>query len=121
MRRYINPARVCAAQLITPADNPLLTEDNRLVDVWFDGPAVRKQMFKKVTRAEQEALREALIERGFVSSGNLLVNPAAILFAEMESELTGGIITIGFGDNNKPVELRVNARSFVELTGGNVS
>jgi streptomycin 6-kinase len=118
MHRYINSARVCAAQLVTPADNPLLTENSRLMDVWFDGPAVRKQMFKKVTRVEQEAFREALLQRGFVESGNLMVNPAAILFAEMEHELTGGIVTIGFGDNNKPVELRVNAASFHALTGG---
>lgn len=118
MQRYINAARVCAAQLITPAENPLLTEESRLVDVWFDGPVVRKQMFKKVTRVEQEALRETLLQGGFIASGNLLINPAAILFAEMENELVGGIITIGYGDNNKPVELRVNAASFHAVTAG---
>ena len=115
MPRYINASRVCAAQLITPAENPLLTEENRLVDVWFDGPVIHKQMFKKVSRTEQEALRDRLRQQGFVESGNLLVNPAALLYAEMESELVGGVITIGYGDNNKPMELRVSAKSFRDI------
>ena len=56
-----------------------------------------------------------LLQRGFIQSGNLLLNPAAVLFAEMEHELLGGIVTIGYQDNGKPVELRVSAKAFEEL------
>ncbi len=113
--RYINTGRVIAAQLTTPAENPLVTDDSRLVDVWFEGAAVRKQLFKKVTKGEQEAFAQGLLARGFIQSGNLLVNPDAVLFAEMEHELVGGLVTIGFQDNGRPVELKVNAKIFAEL------
>lgn len=113
--RYINTARVIAAQLTTPAENPLVSDNSRLIDVWFDGAAVRKQLFKKVTKGEQEAFSADLLERGFVQSGNLLLNPAAVLFAEMEHELLGGIVTIGYQDNGKPVELKVSSAAFVSL------
>ena len=113
--RFINIGRVIAAQLTTPAENPLLTEDNRLMDVWFKGEAVRKQLFKKVTRAEQEQFAADLAKRGFIRSGNLLVDPQAVIFAEMENSIVGGLITIGWQDNGKPVELKVNGKSFEEL------
>lgn len=113
--RYINTGRVIAAQLTTPAENPLVTDNSRLIDVWFDGAAVRKQLFKKVTRAEQDAFVADLVKRGFVQSGNLLMDPAAVLFAEMEHELLGGIVTIGYQDNGKPVELKVSGKAFSEL------
>lgn len=115
MDRYINASLVVAAQLTTPAENPLVTDNNRLLDVWFNGPPVRKQMFKKVTRAEQEAFVAELLGRGFVQSGNLLLDPLAVQFAEMENQLLGGLVTIGYGDNNKPVELKVNGAAFAEL------
>ena len=114
--RYINTGRIVAAQLTTPAENPLVTDSSRLIDVWFDGAAVRKQLFKKVTRAEQEAFTDDLLRRGFIQSGNLLINPAAVLFAEMEHELLGGIVTIGYQDNGKPVELKVSTLAFGELS-----
>ena len=113
--RFINIDRVVAVQLTTPAENPLVTDQSRLMDVWFDGAAIRKQLFKKVTRAEQESFAAALQARGFVQSGNLLVKPAGVLFAEMENQLLGGIITLGFGDNGKPVELKVGGAAFGEL------
>jgi non-ribosomal peptide synthetase component F len=113
--RYISSGRVIAAQLTTPAENPLLTDASRLIDVWFGGEAVRKQLFKKVTKAEQEAFAERLVARGFIRSGNLLLDPAAVLFAEMEHEIVGGIVTIGFQDNGKPVELKVGSKAFTEL------
>ena len=113
--RYINTGRVIAAQLTTPAENPLVTDSSRMTDVWFDGEAVRKQLFRKMTRDEQEGFAADLLERGFVRSGNLLLSPAAVLFAEMEHELVGGIVTIGFQDNGKPVELKVNSQAFIEL------
>ena len=113
--RYINAELVIAAQLVTPADNPLVTDDNRMMDVWFAGEAVRKQLFKKVTRAEQEAFTASLLRRGFVQSGNLLIDPAAVLFAEMENQFLGGIVTIGFQDNGKPVELKVSGKVFTAL------
>ena len=113
--RYINVGRVIAAQLTTPADNPLVTDNSRMIDVWFSGAAVRKQLFKKVTRDEQESFTADLVKRGFVRSGNLLMEPAAVLFAEMEHELVGGIVTIGYQDNGKPVELRVSGKAFAEL------
>jgi hypothetical protein len=115
MERYINTRLVVAAQLTTPADNPLVSDNNRLMDVWFAGPPVRKQMFKKVTRAEQEAFQAVLLSRGFIRSGNLLFDPAAILFAEMENQLLGGVVTLGSGDNGKPVELKISAQTFAEL------
>lgn len=115
--RYINTSRVVAAQLTTPAENPLLTEDNRLMDVWFGGEAVRKQLFKKVTKVEQDDFATRLETRGFVRSGNLLISPHAVLFAEMEHQLVGGLVTIGYQDNGKPVELKVNAKAFEELVG----
>lgn len=113
--RYINTGRVIAAQLTTPAENPLVTDNSRLMDVWFDGSAVRKQLFKKVTREEQDAFLAELVKRGFVQSGNLLIDPGCVLFAEMEHEMLGGIITIGFQDNGKPVELKVSGKAFAEL------
>ncbi len=113
--RYINTGRVIAAQLTTPAENPLLTDDSRLTDVWFEGEAVRKQLFKKVPKAEQEAFAADLLQRGFIQSGNLLIKPSAVLFAEMENELLGGIVTIGYQDNGKPVELKVSSKVFAEL------
>lgn len=113
--RFINIDRVVAVQLTTPAENPLVTDQSRLMDVWFDGAAIRKQLFKKVTRAEQESFAAALLARGFVQSGNLLVKPAGVLFAEMENQLLGGIVTLGFGDNGKPVELKVGGTAFGEL------
>lgn len=113
--RHINAGRVIAAQLTSPADNPLVTDESRLMDVWFDGAVVRKQMFKKVRKAEQEAFVAELLERGFLSAGNLLFDPRAILYAEMENELLGGIVVIGFGENGKPVELKVDGRDFAAV------
>lgn len=113
--RYINTRLAIAAQLTTPAENPLVTDSSRLIDVWFGGAAVRKQLFKKVTRAEQDAFVADLEKRGFIRSGNLLLDPAAVLFAEMEHELLGGIVTIGYQDNGKPVELKVGAAAYREL------
>lgn len=113
--RYINTDRIIAAQLTTPAENPLVTDDTRLIDVWFDGAAVRKQLFKKVKKTEQEAMGEELERKGFIRSGNLLLNPKAVLFAEMEHEIVGGLVTIGFQENGKPVELKVDGKAFVEL------
>ena len=115
--RYINRGRVIAAQLTTPADNPLVTDSSRLIDVWFSGAAVRKQLFKKVTRAEQEAFSADLLKRGFIQSGNLLLDPAAVFFAEMEHELVGGLVTVGYQDNGKPVEMKVSGKAFGELVG----
>lgn len=113
--RYINAGRVIVAQFTTPAENPLLTEDSILIDVWFDGPVVRKQLFKKVTKAEQEAFRAEFTKRGFIHSGNLFLDPRAVLFAEMENQILGGIITIGWQENGKPLELKVNVKPFEEL------
>lgn len=113
--RYINVDKVVAAQLTTPAENPLVTDNSRLMDIWFAGAAVRKQLFKKVTKAEQEAFEAELLRKGFVRSGNLLVDPAAVIFAEMESELLGGIVTVGWQENGKPLELKVSAKAFAEL------
>ena len=113
--RHINTSRVVAAQLTTPAENPLVTDDSRLIDVWFGGEAVRKQLFKKVTRAEQEAFAADLLSRGFIQSGNLLVKPEAVFFAEMENQLLGGIVTIGYQENGRPVELKVNGKAFGDL------
>ena len=115
--RYINSGRIVAAQLTTPAENPLVTDSSRMIDVWFDGAAVRKQLFKKMTRLEQEDFAADLMNRGFIRSGNLLLNPAAVLFAEMEHELVGGLVTIGYQDNGRPVELKVNSSAFIELFG----
>jgi hypothetical protein len=113
--RYINIDRALAAQLTTPSENPLLGDDTRLVDVWFDGASVRKQLFKKVTKAEQEALALSLEKKGFLRSGNLLLNPRGILFAEMEHEIVGGVVTIGYQDNGNPVELKVDSAAFKSL------
>jgi len=113
--RYINTGRVIAAQLTTPAENPLVSDNSRLIDVWFGGEAVRKQLFKKVTRSEQEEFTVMLLKRGFIQSGNLLLDPASVYFAEMEHELVGGIVTIGYQDNGKPVELKVTGKAFTEL------
>jgi hypothetical protein len=115
MVRYINLDRVVAVQLTTPADNPLVTDDSRLIDVWFDGAVIRKQMFKKVKKAEQEGLVNDLLGRGFVRSGNLLLDPRAVLFAEMENPLLGGVVTIGFGESGKSVEMKVAGKAFAEL------
>ncbi len=113
--RYINSGRIIAAQLTTPAENPLLTEESTLIDVWFEGQVVRKQLFKKVTKAEQTAFVAELTDHGFVRSGNLFLNPAAVLFAEMENQLLGGVITLGWQENGKPVELKVPSKAFEEL------
>jgi hypothetical protein len=114
--RYINPGRVVAVKLTTPEDNPLVTDNSRLMDVWFGvGAAVRHEMFKKVRRDEQEALVALLLQRGFVQSGKLYLDPKAILFAEMEHEIVGGLVTVGYQDNGKPVEMKVNAKAFGEL------
>ena len=113
--RYINTGRVIAVQLTTPAENPLVTDNSRLMDVWFGGSAVRKQLFKKVTRAEQDAFVAELERKGFVRSGNMFIDPGSIFFAEMEHELLGGIITIGFQDNGKPVELKVSGAAYAAL------
>ena len=113
--RYINTDRIIVAQLTTPAENPLLTDDSILIDIWFEGPVVRKQLFKKVTKAEQEAFKAGLAKRGFIQSGNLFLDPRAVLFAEMENRILGGIFTIGWQENDKPVELKVNEKAFDEL------
>ncbi len=113
--RYINTARVVAAQLTSPADNPLVSDDSRLLDVWFGGEAVRKELFRKVKRVEQDAFVAALLHRGFLQSGNLLVDPSAVLFAEMENELLGGVLTIGYGESGRPVEFKVKGPAFVQL------
>jgi hypothetical protein len=115
MERFINIRHVIAAQMTTPEDNPLVSDTTRMMDVWFGGEVVRKQLFKKVSKVEQEAFVAELRERGFVQSGNLLVDPAAVLFAEMEHQMVGGVITIGFGDNNRPVELKVKGQAFTEM------
>lgn len=117
MNRFINVNLVIAAQMTTPADNPLVTDNSRFMDIWFGGSSVRKQMFKKVTLEEQDFIIEALKTRGFIQSGNLLVDPAFVLFAEMENQFLGGIITIGFGENGKPVELKLGGKAFNELCG----
>ena len=114
--RYINPSRVIAVKLTTPEDNPLVTDNSRLMDVWFGvGASVRHEMFKKVRKDEQEALVALLRQRGFVQSGKLYLDPKAIIFAEMEHELVGGLVTIGYQDNGKPVEMKVNGKAFEEL------
>ena len=113
--RYINTDRILAAELTTPAENPLVGDDTRLVDVWFDGSFVQKQLFKKVTKAEQEAMARDLEDKGFIRSGNLLLNPRAVLFAEMEHEIVGGLVTIGYQDDGKPVELKIDSTAFKDL------
>ena len=113
--RYINTDRIIAAQLTTPAENPLVDDNTRLIDIWFDGSSVRKQLFKKVSKVEQEAMAQLLVNKGFIRSGNLLLNPRAVLFAEMEHEIVGGIVTIGYQDNGKPVELKVDSEAFKDL------
>lgn len=113
--RYINTDKILAAQLITPAENPLVGDDTRLIDVWFDGSAVRKQQFKKVHKTEQDAIALDLENKGFLRSGNLLINPRAVLFAEMEHEIVGGLVTIGYQDNGNPVELKVDSQAFKDL------
>ena len=114
--RYINPNRVIAVKLTTPEDNPLVTDNSRLMDVWFGvNAAVRHEMFKKVRKDEQEVLVAELLRRGFVQSGKLYLDPKAVLFAEMEHELVGGLVTIGYQDNGKPVEMKVNGKAFGEL------
>ena len=113
--RDINTDRIIAAQLTTPAENPLVDDDTRLIDVWFDGSSVRKQLFKKVKKTEQEAIAWDLENQGFIRSGNLLLNPRAVLFAEMEHEIVGGLVTIGYQDNGKPVELKVDSKAFEDL------
>ncbi|MSM41113.1 MAG: hypothetical protein GJT30_15970 [Geobacter sp.] len=113
--RYINTGRIVAAQLTTPAENPLVTDDSRMIDAWFDSGAIRKQLFKRVSRAEQEAFAADLLGRGFLQSGNLFLDPRAVLFAEMENQLLGGIVTIGFQENGKPVELKVGGKVFDDL------
>lgn len=123
MERFINLDRVVAVQMVTPEDNPLVTDASRMMDVWFDTGVIRKQLFKKVSKSEQDGLVATLLGKGFVRSGTLLVNPAGVLFAEMEHQLVGGMVTIGFGENGKPVELKVKGSAFGELAaalrGGN--
>ena len=113
--RYINPAKVSAVKLTTPEDNPLVTDNSRLMDVWFGGAAVRHEMFRKVKKDEQEFLVAELLRRGFVQSGKLYLDPRAVLFAEMEHEMVGGTVTIGYQENGKPVEMKVNGKAFGEL------
>ena len=113
--RYINTDKILAAQLTTPAENPLVGDDTRLIDVWFDGSSVRKQLFKMVKKTEQEAMARELESRGFIRSGNLLFNPRAVLFAEMEHEIVGGLVTIGYQDNGRPVELKLESAAFKDL------
>jgi hypothetical protein len=115
MTRYINADRIIALQITTPADNPLVTDDSRLMDIWFSGTFVRHQLFKKVRKSEQDSLVETLRGRGFVQSGNLLIDSVAVLYAEMENQFLGGIVTIGFQDNGKPVELKLGGKAFNEL------
>jgi hypothetical protein len=117
MVRFINTGLVVALQLTTPADNPLVTDDSRLMDVWFGGAWVRKQLFKKVSKTEQESVVEALRVRKFIQSGNLLIDPLAVCFAEMENQFLGGVVTIGYQENGKPVEFKVNGKAFNELCG----
>jgi hypothetical protein len=115
MTRYINPEKIIALQITTPADNPLVTDDSRLMDIWFAGTFIRHQLFKKVKKSEQEFLVELLKTRGFIQSGNLLIDPAAVVYAEMENQFLGGIITMGFQDSGKPVELKLSGKAFNEL------
>jgi hypothetical protein len=117
MTRYINPDRIIALQITTPADNPLVTDDSRLMDIWFSGTFVRHQLFRKVPKTEQEFLVESLKSREFIQSGNLLLDPAAVYYAEMENQFLGGVVTIGFQDSGKPVELKLNGKAFNELCG----
>jgi hypothetical protein len=115
MTRYINPEKIVALQLTTPADNPLVTDDSRLMDIWFAGTFIRHQLFKKVKKTEQEYLADLLKNRGFIQSGNLLIDPGAVVYAEMENQFLGGIITMGYQDSGKPVELKLNGKAFNEL------
>jgi len=115
MNRFINVNLVIAAQMTTPAEHPLVSDTSRMMDIWFGGSSVKKQLFRKVTKGEQEFMVETLKDRGFIQSGNLLLNPAAVLFAEMENQFLGGIVTIGFQDNGKPVELKLGGKAFNEL------
>lgn len=115
MTRYINADRIIALQITTPADNPLVSDDSRLMDIWFSGTYVRHQLFKKVRKVEQEFLLELVKGKGFIQSGNLLLDPAAVYYAEMENQFLGGIVTIGFQDNGKPVELKLGGKAFNEL------
>ena len=117
MTRYINADRIVALQVTTPADNPLVTDDSRLMDIWFSGTFIRHQLFKKVHRGEQEFLIETLRGRGFIQSGNLLLDPAVVLYAEMENQFLGGIVTIGFESSGRPVELKLGGKAFNELCG----
>ncbi len=117
MNRFINVNLVIAVQMTTPAENPLVTDNSRMMDVWFGGSSVRKQLFRKVTKGEQEFISETLKDRGFIQSGNLLIDPANVLFAEMENQFLGGIVTIGYQDNGKPVELKLGGKAFNELCG----
>ena len=118
MERYINIDKVAAVQFTTPAENPLVTDDTRMIDAWFGGGnVIRKQMFKKVKKSEQELLEGNLAARGFVRTGNLLIDPKSVVFAEMEHELVGGLVTLGWQENGKPVELKVNGKAFRELCG----
>lgn len=115
MDRFINIDRVAAVRMTTPEENPLVTDSSRMMDVWFDGPVIRKQLFRKVSKSEQEALVTTLLGRGFVRSDSLLLNPDSVLFAEMEHRLVGGIVTIGYGENGKPVEIKVGGDAFDAL------
>jgi len=116
--RFINPDKILAAQLTSPADNPLVTDESRMIEVWFKGAAVMRQMFKKVRKAEQEAFVEILLKRGFARSGRILIDPAEILFAEMENQLLGGVVTAGFQADGKPVEFKLSGPDFEQLCAG---
>lgn len=115
MNRFINVNLVIAAQMTTPAENPLVDDTSRMMDIWFGGASIKKQHFRKVTKGEQEFMVETLKHRGFIQSGNLLLDPSAVLFAEMENQFLGGIVTIGFQDDGKPVELKLGGKAFNEL------
>ena len=115
MNRFINVNLVIAVQLTTPADNLLVTDNSRMMDVWFGGASVKKQLFMNVSKGEQEFMVETLKDRGFIQSGNLLLDPSSVLFAEMENQFLGGTVTIGYQDNDKPVELKLGGKAFNEL------
>lgn len=117
MNRFINVNLVIAAQMTTPVENPLVNDTSRMMDVWFGGASIKKQLFHKVSKGEQEFMIETLKGRGFIQSGNLLLDPGAVLFAEMENQFLGGIVTIGFQDDGKPVELKLGGKAFNELCG----
>jgi hypothetical protein len=36
----------------------------------------------------------------------------------MEHQMVGGLVTIGYQDNGKPVELKLNGKAFEEMVAG---